>query len=53
MGAPISQDRFPTCYNNTIAGLRHVLDIGIQSGIIYGNTIWERLLSLSAGLSSV
>jgi integrase len=27
----------PTRYNNTIAGLRHVFDIAIEAGIIYGN----------------
>lgn len=27
----------PTRYNNTIAGLRHVLDVGIEAGIIYAN----------------
>jgi integrase len=26
-----------TRYNNTIAGLRHVLDVAIEAGIIYGN----------------
>lgn len=26
-----------TRYNNTIAGLRHVLDLAIEAGIIYGN----------------
>jgi integrase len=27
----------PTRYNNTIAGLRHVFDRGIEAGVIYGN----------------
>jgi integrase len=27
----------PTRYNNTVAGLRHVFDVGIEAGIIYGN----------------
>jgi len=27
----------PTRYNNTIAGLRHVFDVAIEAGIIYGN----------------
>ena len=26
-----------TRYNNTIAGLRHVFDVAIEAGIIYGN----------------
>src|SRR6266853_1606921 len=27
----------PTRYNNTIAGLRHVFDVAIEAGIMYGN----------------
>jgi integrase len=27
----------PTRYNNTLAGLRHVFDVAIEAGIIYGN----------------
>jgi hypothetical protein len=27
----------PTRYNNTIAGVRHVFDMAIEAGIIYGN----------------
>src|SRR5438552_3969210 len=27
----------PTRYNNTLAGLRHVFDVAIDAGIIYGN----------------
>jgi integrase len=27
----------PTRYNNTLAGLRHVFEVAIQAGIIYGN----------------
>jgi integrase len=27
----------PTRYNNTIAGLRHVFEVAIETGIIYGN----------------
>lgn len=27
----------PTRYNNTIAGLRHVFEVAIEAGIIYGN----------------
>lgn len=27
----------PTRYNNTIAGLRHVLDVAVEAGIIYAN----------------
>lgn len=27
----------PTRYNNTIAGLRHVFDVAIEAGIVYGN----------------
>ncbi len=27
----------PSRYNNTIAGLRHVFDVAIEAGIIYGN----------------
>src|SRR5205823_10898158 len=26
-------------YNNTIAGLRHVFDVAIEAGIIYGNPV--------------
>ena len=29
----------PTRYNNTIAGLRHVFDVAIEAGIIYGNPV--------------
>ena len=28
---------FPTTYNNTLAGLRHVFDVAIETGIIYRN----------------
>jgi integrase len=27
----------PTRYNNTLAGLRHVFDVAVEAGIIYGN----------------
>ncbi|MGI8957332.1 MAG: tyrosine-type recombinase/integrase [Chthoniobacterales bacterium] len=27
----------PTRYNNTVAGLRHVFDVAIEAGIVYGN----------------
>lgn len=27
----------PTRYNNTISGLRHVLDVAIEAGVMYGN----------------
>ncbi|MEO5753425.1 MAG: site-specific integrase [Chthoniobacterales bacterium] len=27
----------PTRYNNTLAGLRHVLDVGIEAGVVYSN----------------
>ena len=35
----------PTRFNNTIAGLRHVFDVAIEAGVIYGNpaTRLERL----------
>ena len=32
-----SKKASPSRYNNTLAGLRHVLDVAIEAGVVYGN----------------
>lgn len=37
MGKAIRQGLFPTRFNNTLSGLRHVFEVGVEAGAMYGN----------------